>query len=194
MQRGGRVSSESESASLGVAREHVAELHSLQGQHTVRAPHLASSESTRALEMEIETTHAHGPVPQRVLHVAQVVDPGRVHDLPDGVARRRLEAAKPVGREDRLFELGRLVLVAAKVLAARGAGRGGAGRGNVESAAGREQRRGGRGRAHLDEMAVAPEKPWRRCCASRVALASYDPVWWYMSLEMPFWLPNVLRA
>lgn len=38
MQRGGRVSSESESASLGVAREHVAELHSLQGQHSVRAP------------------------------------------------------------------------------------------------------------------------------------------------------------
>lgn len=41
---------------------------------------------------------------------------------------------------------------------------------------------------------MAPSKPWSRVLASAWALGSKDPLPKYSSEEMPFWLPNLLRA
>lgn len=52
----------------------------------------------------------------------------------------------------------------------------------------------GRPKYAFDEMAVAPSKPCRRVLASACAVGSKEPLLKNSSDEIPFWLPNLLRA
>lgn len=76
------------------------------------------ADSQTAPKRKRKKAHPHRPRPDRILNIAKVIDPSGVHDLPDGVARRRFEVAEPVGREDRFLHLGIVVLLRHVILVA----------------------------------------------------------------------------